>query len=243
MIFKKLHKNKFINLGLLLLGFLIVAYFFKNYYFDKRKEGLANKCPKGCVTDDSLDGNCQDGRCPMICPNPDIGGSGCQYDSDCNHCPTSKPSKKKPKPHGSHNIGGDPSTWTPSSIIDGDTYQNSQSNNSMSDSSNTKGYNWSQIGKKVGTLIADSFDSNNNNRNKQHHGHHSDKNINNRNNNDNSFMSDIQNDWNNLVGGNQDDNKNRHHHHNNQNNDNGNDYKNSNGNDIQNHWNSLVGNR
>ena len=36
MIFKKLHKNKFINLGLLLLGFLIVAYFFKNYYFDKR---------------------------------------------------------------------------------------------------------------------------------------------------------------------------------------------------------------
>lgn len=206
MIFKKLHKNKFINLGLLIIGLLIVAYFYKNYYFDKRKEGLVNKCPKGCVPDDSVDGNCQDGQCPMICPNPDIGGSGCQYDSDCNYCPRSKPSKKKHKPHGSHNIGGDPSTWSPSSIIDDDTSQNSQSNNSMSDSSNTRGFSWSQIGKKVGTLIGDSFDSddnnNNNNRNKHHHhnhGHHSDKNINNGNNNDNSFMSDIQNDWNNLV--------------------------------------------
>jgi len=212
MIFKKLHKNKFINLGLLLLGFLIIAYFFKNYYFDKRKEGLVNKCPKGCVPDDSVDGNCHNGICPMICPNPDIGGSGCQYDSDCNNCPTSKPSEKKThKPHGSHNIGGDPSTWTPSSIIDGDRHLASTYSHSMSDSSNTKGYSWSQIGTKVGKIIADSYDEENDNNKKNkhhhhHHGHHSDKNINN--NNDNSFISDIQNDWNNLVGGNGDNNSN-----------------------------------
>ena len=204
MIFKKLHKNKFINLGLLLLGFLIVAYFFKNYYFDKRKEGLANNCPKGCVKDDSVDGNCHNGVCPMICPNPDIGGSGCQYDSDCNNCPTSKPSwKKKHKPHGSHNIGGDPSTWTPSSIIDGDRHSASTYSHSITDSSNTNGYSWSHIGTKVGKLIADSYhQENNNNNNKDHHHHHehhSDKNINNTNNN--GFISDLQNDWNNLVGG------------------------------------------
>lgn len=229
MIFKKLHKNKFINLGLLILLFLIVAYFYKNYYFNKRKEGLANNCPEGCVKDDSIDGNCHNGVCPMICPYPDIGGSGCQYDSDCSGCPTSRPGKHH-KPHGTHTIGGDPATWSPNSIIDGNNStpsqnlggnpstwspnSSSQSNNSMTNSSNTRGNNWSQIGTKVGKLIGESFDQDNNNiggdpatwtpqsNNKHHHHHHgehSDKNIKN---NNNGFLSDLQNDWNNLVGGN-----------------------------------------
>ena len=50
MVFKKLHKNKFINFILIILVLGIISYFFINYYF-KKQEGLTNKndkCKKGC---------------------------------------------------------------------------------------------------------------------------------------------------------------------------------------------------
>ena len=191
MIFKRLHKNKLINLGLFILAFLIIAYFYKTYYLDKRKEGLANKCPEGCVKDNELDGNCRNGVCPMICPNPDIGGEGCQYDTDCSACPTSKPQKnknhKKHKPHGTHNIGGDPATWTPESIIDGKTTPD-KSRNSMMDSKNTSGYGWEKVGSKIGKLIAGNYNNDDN----------ADDSINSINKKDNS-LSNIQDTWNEMI--------------------------------------------
>ena len=42
MVFKKLHKNKFINFILIILVLGIISYFFINYYF-KKQEGLTNK--------------------------------------------------------------------------------------------------------------------------------------------------------------------------------------------------------
>ena len=61
MVFKKLHKNKFINFILIILVLGIISYFFINYYF-KKQEGLTNKnykCKKGCKIpkDKSCSGN------------------------------------------------------------------------------------------------------------------------------------------------------------------------------------------
>jgi hypothetical protein len=96
MVFKKLHKNKFVNFGLIILALGVIFYFFANYYF-KTKEGLTNnsstKC-KGCIPppDRCCSGNHfinkKNGK-PMdfpICGN--IGGPSdyCQYDLDCSGC-------------------------------------------------------------------------------------------------------------------------------------------------------------
>ena len=97
MVFKKLHKNKFINFILIILVLGIISYFFINYYF-KKQEGLTNKnnkCKKGCEIpkDKCCSGN-QFKNMNLgtsmdfpVCTNtsnssPDY----CQVDSDCESC-------------------------------------------------------------------------------------------------------------------------------------------------------------
>lgn len=57
----------------------------------KHHKNINKSCPKGCLPPQDSYGNCEtipNGRklCPWDCPNPQIGGKGCQYDNDCEDC-------------------------------------------------------------------------------------------------------------------------------------------------------------
>jgi hypothetical protein len=97
MVFKKLHKNKFINFILIILVLAIISYFFINYYF-KKQEGLTNKndkCKKGCEIpkDKCCTGNqfvnMKTGSSMdfPVCTNYSNNSLDyCQVDSDCKSC-------------------------------------------------------------------------------------------------------------------------------------------------------------
>jgi len=97
MVFKKLHKNKFINFILIILVLGIISYFFINYYF-KKQEGLTNKnnkCKKGCEIpkDKCCSGNqfvnMNNGSSMdfPVCTNYSNNSLDyCQVDSDCKSC-------------------------------------------------------------------------------------------------------------------------------------------------------------
>lgn len=97
MVFKKLHKNKFINFILIILVLSIISYFFINYYF-KKQEGLTNKnnkCKKGCEIpkDKCCAGNkfvnMNNGSSMdfPVCTNYSNNSlEFCQVDSDCSGC-------------------------------------------------------------------------------------------------------------------------------------------------------------
>ncbi len=97
MVFKKLHKNKFINFILIILVLGIISYFFINYYF-KKQEGLTNKnnkCKKGCEIpkDKCCSGNqfvnMNNGSSMdfPVCTNYSNNSLDfCHVDSDCSGC-------------------------------------------------------------------------------------------------------------------------------------------------------------